>query len=90
MRIELHIDRVVLDGVGDPRQVPAIQEALHAELSRLLTTTPPAARRPRRERRVGAPEVLLRPTTTPAGLGAAIAHSVHSGVLGAGERRATR
>jgi hypothetical protein len=88
MRIELHIDRVILDGVGDPRQVTAIQEALHAELSRLLTTARP--RGSRRERRISAPTVTLDPAGSPAALGRAIAGSVHTGLSAPVGRRSGR
>lgn len=39
-RIELRIDHLVLDGVAQPHQVTEITEAVHAELTRLLTATP--------------------------------------------------
>jgi hypothetical protein len=78
MNIHLHIDRIVLDGVsGDPR---LIEEALRAELTRLVGASPRGTwPESRRQRWVVAPEV--RPGT-PAAVGRGIAHSVHSGLSG--------
>lgn len=79
MRIELHIERVVLDGVprGDAARV---REALTAELGRLLTAVPTDSwGRSRAVRRVAAPPVTA---VDPAGLGRGIAAAVH----GAGRR----
>jgi hypothetical protein len=78
MRIELHIDRVVLDGVGDPRHAGLIQEALRAELTRLVAESPRTTwQQSRRERRVNGPEVS---PGSPAELGRDVAASVHSGL----------
>lgn len=76
MRIELHIERVVLDGV--PRhQAAQVREALTAELTRLLAAAPAGSwRRSRAVRRVDAPPVA---TTDPARLGRGIAASVYRG-----------
>jgi hypothetical protein len=39
MNINLHIDRLILDGVTlDPHQRPLLQQALQMELTRLLTS----------------------------------------------------
>lgn len=83
MRIELHIDRVVLNGVGDPWQAEDIREALHAELTRLVTAAPPSTwQKSRVQRRIVAPTVRPAPGGTPSSLGRGIAQSVHSGVAG--------
>jgi hypothetical protein len=82
MRINVAIDRIVLEGVQvDPHQVPALRRALEAELGRLLAggsrqTLPPG----------GAVPVLRAgmPAAAPgdaAAWGAAIAGATHSAVL---------
>jgi hypothetical protein len=82
MRIELHIDRVVLDGVGDPRHAGLIEEALRAELTRLVAESPRTTwQQSRRERRVNAPTVALG---SPTALGRDVAASIHSGLARAG------
>jgi hypothetical protein len=79
VRIELHIERVVLDGVGEPHQAAAIREALHAELTRLVAASAPSTWDDSRSvRRLSGPDVPAWPS--PTALGAGIAHSVHSGV----------
>ncbi len=79
MRIEVHIDRVILDGVAEPHQTAAIREALHAELTRLVATAPPSTWDASRSvRRLSTPDVPGWPT--PTALGAGIAQSIHSGV----------
>ena len=77
MRIELHIERVVLDGV--PRhQAALVREALTAELTRLLAAAPAGSwRRSRAVRRVDAPPVAA---ADPDRLGRGIAASVYGGV----------
>lgn len=74
MRIELHIDRLVLDGVAEPHQAAAIRDALHAELTRLLTTAPPGVWRPRTRPLLRAPEIS---TGRAEAVGGSIAKSVH-------------
>lgn len=79
MRIELHIDRLVLEGAGDPRHTRLIQEALRAELTQLVAQAPRTTwRQSRRDRWIAMPEVLLGP---PVELGRNLAASVHSGLL---------
>ena len=83
MRIELHIDRVVLDGlpgVTTGRDGDLVREALHAELTRLLTATPPPAGRPStRTRRLSTPDVQHGDD-----LGANLARSIHTGLINGG------
>jgi hypothetical protein len=78
VNIRVRIDRVVLDGVsGDPR---AIEQALHAELSRLVLASPRSTwQESRRQRRVEAPRVSAGPAGS---LGRGIARSIHSGLVG--------
>ncbi len=79
MTIELHIDRLVLDGVAAPHQARAIRDAVHAELARLLTAAPASAwRDSARIRRIPAPDVHTG--HSPTALGTSIARSVHSAV----------
>lgn len=78
MRIQVHIERVVLDGVPR-RHTAAVREALTAELSRLLASTPAGSwQRSRALRRVDAPPVA--PATDPIRLGRGIAASVYGGI----------
>jgi hypothetical protein len=63
MRIELHIERLILDGTGiAPRQAAALQDALQAEMSRLLTDAPPVSwQQSRHLRRLTASPIRLDP-----------------------------
>lgn len=82
MRIELHIEHVVVEGV-DSRHTAAVREALTSELGRLVTAAPAGSwQRSRLTRRIGAPPVT--PVGDPAGLGKGIAASVYSGITGNG------
>ncbi|WP_410670171.1 hypothetical protein [Amycolatopsis sp. cmx-4-68] len=81
MRIELHIDRLILDGVAEPHQAAAIREALHTELTRLMAASTSATWRGCRSvRRLSTPDVPA--PASPTALGAGIAQSVHQGVTG--------
>jgi hypothetical protein len=80
MRIELHIERVVLDGVA-PRHVPAVREALLADLGRLVAAAPVRSwQRSRHARRIAAPPAPS--AGGPIRLGAGIAASVYGGLTG--------
>jgi hypothetical protein len=82
VRIELHIERVVLDGV-DRRHAAAVREALTSELGRLVAAAPAGSwQRSRLVRRIGAPPVT--PVGDPVGLGKGIAASVYGGLTGNG------
>jgi hypothetical protein len=78
VRIELHIERVVLDGVAEPHQAAAIREALHTELTRLVAGARSTWHESRSVRRLPTPDVLA--WSSPTALGAGIAQSVHQGV----------
>lgn len=86
MRIELHIDRVILDGVGVlPHHADAVREAVEVELARLLVASPARSwQQSRHRRRVSAPEVQQRGAAGlgngAAGLGNGIALSVYGAV----------
>lgn len=85
MRIELHIGRLVLDSVA-AHQGTAIREAVIAELSHLLTTTPDHRwRTSQRRRRIAAPPVP--PTAGGAEqMGRGVARSVYTGIASQGRR----
>ncbi|MCK2242802.1 MULTISPECIES: hypothetical protein [unclassified Crossiella] len=78
-RIELRIDHLVLDGVAEPHQVTEITEAVHAELTRLLTAAPAGRWAPARRRRAVGRAVV---TGRPGQLATTIAQSVHQAVRG--------
>ncbi len=83
MNIEVHIERLVLDGIDiPPGQRPAVQAAVEAELARLLT-----AGGMKSELLGGAalPSVRVSPVAepyhrNPAKLGQQIAQAVYSGI----------
>jgi len=89
MRIDLRIERVVLEGLDvSPRHIRALRDALHAELNRLVTAAPSATwQQSRRNRRIGAPTLRLHPSDTPAAVGDGIARSVYGGLF---DRRSAR
>jgi hypothetical protein len=84
MRIELHIERLVLDGTGvEPRHAGAVRAAVETELTRLLTAVPElswSSWQDRRLRRVTAPPVRLGGARNATALGRAVAHSLCVGI----------
>ncbi|MGH3392313.1 MAG: hypothetical protein ACRDOO_25870 [Actinomadura sp.] len=87
MRVELHIDRLVLDGTGvELRHAGIVREAVETELSRLLTGAPASSWRAwsswqdRRMRRLTAPSVRLPAGQDAIAVGRLIARSVYGGV----------
>ena len=86
MRIELHIDRLVLDGTGIERgRAALLGEALEAELSRLLTGAPPSSWPQSRDLRrlAAARPIRLGPPGDVPGLARGVAHSVHGALTSA-------
>jgi hypothetical protein len=78
MRIELHIDRLVLDpAVVSRREAGAVRESLETELSRLLAASPPGTWQAARRRRATGPDV---PAGRRGGLGPGLARSVYEGL----------
>lgn len=77
MRIELHIDRLVLDGVGvPPRSAASVREAVETELRGLVLASPAHSwQASRRSRRVSGP-----PVQQGGQLGATVARSVYTAV----------
>ncbi|MGH3796776.1 MAG: hypothetical protein ACRDSP_18015 [Pseudonocardiaceae bacterium] len=92
MKIELHIDRVLLDGIGvSPRHVRALREALHTELTRLITEAPRTTwQQSRRRRRITTPAITVPRTGTPSAIGRQVARAVHGGLLRSGSREVPR
>ncbi|MEU1598350.1 hypothetical protein ABZ468_37420 [Streptomyces sp. NPDC005708] len=75
MKIELHIDRLVLDGVnGDP---DVIRKALHTELTRLIAAAPTSTWQPSRTPRLRGPEMSVGQASS---TGRDIARSVYQAV----------
>jgi hypothetical protein len=85
MRIELHIDRLVLDGTGiEPGHAGMLGEALESELSRLLTGAPAASwPQSRHLRRLAASPIRLGPPGDIPGTARSVARSVHSALTSA-------
>lgn len=83
MRINLHIDRLVLDGVNlKPGQQHLVQAGLEAELSRLLTDQELASGFVRNLAvpRVTTGGIQLAGDNNPSQLGQQIAQSVYGGI----------
>jgi hypothetical protein len=85
MRIELHIERLVLDGLPvTTAEGPRVRAAVESELARLL-----AAGGLNRElgggravARISAPQISLGPRERPDAIGHAVARSVHGAIGG--------
>ena len=83
MTINVHIERLILDGVELPEEGrPALEAALVAELQMLLAAEGLSARgrRPGHISRVPGGEVALAGDGEPAGLGRQIARAVYRGM----------
>lgn len=92
MNIELHIERLILDGLTvEPGQRAEVQAAVEAELTRLLATGElnPELLSGGAVRSLGAGEIQVTNQTSAAQLGNHIAQAVHSGIgtEGAGHSR---
>ncbi|CAB3803400.1 hypothetical protein LMG28688_05780 [Paraburkholderia caffeinitolerans] len=93
MKIRVHIDRLVLDGVPLPSgssglETARLRSAVESELAKLLARSGlgPELAAGRRLARIDAPPLQAasdRPATGH-GMGQAIAHSVHGALAGAG------
>ncbi|WP_327417816.1 hypothetical protein [Streptomyces sp. NBC_01233] len=75
MRIELHIGRIVLEGVA-PADAPAVRAALTSRLGDLLAQTPPTI--PHHTHRLTPPTLPAPPD--PTAFGHALAGAVHDGL----------
>jgi hypothetical protein len=83
MNINLHIERLVLDGVNiEPQQRPLLQQALQTELTRLLATggLPQEFASGLAVPRISAPSIPLAANSNPALLGQQIARSAYGGI----------
>jgi hypothetical protein len=83
MNIELHIERLVFDGLPvDPRDRPHLQAAVEAELTRLLMVGGLRSEllSGGAMRSLSAEEIHLTNQTTGAQLGNQIAQAVHGGI----------
>jgi hypothetical protein len=83
MNVELHIDRLVLEGVGlDRRHAGALRAAVVAELTRVLGE--PADWTSQAVRTLPAGPLRLRSPIAPTTAGRAIANALHTGLTGTG------
>jgi len=85
-RVELHIERLVLDGVAlDRAGARRLEAALASRLTELLTDAPPALgpTSPGHVRGLQAAPVTLDPAAGPVAMGSQVADAVH-GALGSG------
>ena len=83
MNVNLHIERLILDGVGiDPQQRHSLQSAVEQELAQLLTTggLASALTGGGAVPRVAGPSIQLGGVNSPGELGSQIAHSVYRGI----------
>lgn len=83
MNINIHIDRLVLDGLNIPHsQRSLLQAAVEAELGRLLTADglAPGLRTGGAVPHVAAETIPLVPNSNPTQLGQQIAQSVYGGI----------
>lgn len=83
MNINLHIERLVLDGISlDAGQRPLLQAAVEAELARLLSSggLAPALQTGGARQRLTAPSMQLTGGGSPDTFGRQIARSVYGGI----------
>lgn len=83
MNINLHIERLVLDGLEiSPEQRPVLQAAVEGELSRLLTErgVSPSLAHGKAVPRLSARDIQTAGASSPIELGHQIAQSVYGGI----------
>jgi hypothetical protein len=83
MRINLHIERIVVDGLPvDRRGAEAMRQALQGELTRLFTDEgiPPSLHADTALNALRTPSIAFTKNTTPVAIGQQIANSVHGGL----------
>jgi hypothetical protein len=86
MRIDVHIERIVLDGLGPVSpSADEISHAIQTELAKQIAATPRWAWR--QSRTVARVRGQSLPPTTPNQIGRVAGLALHRIVLGAGERR---
>lgn len=84
MRIQVHIERLVLDGLPvDRRSAPLVQAAVEAELSRLVAENGFSswASSGGALASLGTAPIRVTTSSTPACIGHAIAQSLHGGLV---------
>jgi len=89
MNINLHIERLVLNGLAvGSGEAALVQTAVESELGRLLTNSPCAPASSFAEARVAGGEIHLRPGVSARELGVEIGRSVFAGLIpdGFGQR----
>jgi len=80
MKIHLHIERVVLDGLPvSSAQAPSLKAAISAELGRLLKSDPPNSPHNEAVPYVRGADLAPRRGDSPPRLGTSIAASIHNG-----------
>jgi hypothetical protein len=85
MNVQLHIDRLVLDGLAvSAADRPRLQAAIEHELARLITANgiSPALAAGGAMPSIAVPQITLAPNAKPAQLGASIAGALYGGVGG--------
>jgi hypothetical protein len=82
MRIDLHIERLVLDGLAvTAADAQRVRTAMEDEVTRLLAEAlNPAFATGGAVPRIAAPQISLGPRERPDGIGRAVARSVHRGI----------
>jgi len=83
MNINLHIERLILDGIDiAPEQGPVLQAAMESELGRLLTERgiSPGLAQEVAVPRLSARDMQMASTSGPVELGQQIAQSVYGGI----------
>jgi hypothetical protein len=83
MRIDLHIERLVLDGLAvTAADAQRVRTAMEDEVTRLLAggALNPAFATGGAVPRIAAPQISLGPRERPDGIGRAVARSVHRGI----------
>ncbi len=83
MNINLHIERLVLDGIQiAPEQRPVLQAAVESELSRLLTERglSPSLAQGVGVPRLSASDIQVASASSPTELGHQIAQSIYGGI----------
>ncbi|MFD4715211.1 hypothetical protein ACFWN5_36865 [Streptomyces sp. NPDC058430] len=87
MRIELHIGRLILEGVP-PHDAAALRAALESELDKLLSREPVTSRQDHHQHHATTPTIST--AADPAALGRHIARAVHSSLRRGTQRKAGR
>ena len=85
MKINLHIERLVLEGLPiTTTEGAVIHKAIEHELARMLASRSPASDwgTGGAIAQLGAPQIAIHATERPQALGRRIAHSVYGGVAG--------